>query len=74
MMISVNWRKRGHRKGRWCWRRCRSRVVGAGVAVAFGYTDPVAVTTIGGGAATYIVGPVTGTALGAVEPSCVMFR
>ncbi|MEM7218518.1 MAG: malonate transporter subunit MadM [Pseudomonadota bacterium] len=42
-----------------------SFVVGAGVAVAFGYTDPVAVTTIGAGAATYIVGPVTGTALGA---------
>jgi malonate transporter MadM subunit len=42
-----------------------SFVVGALVAVAFGYTDPVAVTTIGAGAATYIVGPVTGTALGA---------
>ena len=39
--------------------------VGALVAVMFGYTDPVAVTTIGAGAATYIVGPVTGTALGA---------
>ena len=42
-----------------------SFVVGAVVAVGFGYTDPVAVTTIGAGAATYIVGPVTGTALGA---------
>jgi malonate transporter MadM subunit len=42
-----------------------SFVVGAVVAVLFGYTDPVAVTTIGAGAATYIVGPVTGTALGA---------
>jgi malonate transporter MadM subunit len=42
-----------------------SFVVGAMVAVAFGYTDPVAVSTIGAGAATYIVGPVTGTALGA---------
>lgn len=42
-----------------------SFVVGAVVAVAFGYTDPVVVTTIGAGAATYIVGPVTGTALGA---------
>lgn len=42
-----------------------SFVVGAVVAVAFGFTDPVAVTTIGAGAATYIVGPVTGTALGA---------
>jgi len=42
-----------------------SFVIGAVVAVAFGYTDPIAVTTIGAGAATYIVGPVTGTALGA---------
>jgi len=42
-----------------------SFVVGAAVAVAFGYTDPVAISTIGAGAATYIVGPVTGTALGA---------
>ena len=42
-----------------------SFVVGAVVAVLFGYTDPVDVTTIGAGAATYIVGPVTGTALGA---------
>lgn len=42
-----------------------SFVVGAIVAVAFGYSDPVAITTIGAGAATYIVGPVTGTALGA---------
>jgi malonate transporter MadM subunit len=31
----------------------------------FGYTDAVSITTIGAGAATYIVGPVTGTALGA---------
>jgi malonate transporter MadM subunit len=42
-----------------------SFAVGALVALAFGYTDPVAVSTIGAGAATYIVGPVTGTALGA---------
>ncbi len=42
-----------------------SFLVGAAVAVAFGYRDPVSVTTIGGGAATYIVGPVTGGALGA---------
>jgi malonate transporter MadM subunit len=42
-----------------------SFVVGAAVAVSFGYTDPVAISTIGAGAATYIVGPVTGTALGA---------
>lgn len=39
--------------------------VGAVVAVSFGYTDPVVISTIGAGAATYIVGPVTGTALGA---------
>jgi len=38
---------------------------GALVALAFGYTDAVSLATIGGGAATYIVGPVTGTALGA---------
>lgn len=42
-----------------------SFVVGAIVAVLFGYSDPIAITTIGAGAATYIVGPVTGTALGA---------
>ena len=42
-----------------------SFAVGSIVAVAFGYTDPVAISTIGAGAATYIVGPVTGTALGA---------
>lgn len=42
-----------------------SFVVGALVAVAFGYDDAVTITTIGAGAATYIVGPVTGTALGA---------
>ncbi len=42
-----------------------SFVVGALVAVAFGYTDPISLTTIGAGAATYIVGPVTGAAIGA---------
>lgn len=42
-----------------------SFAVGAAVAWAFGYRDPVAMTTIGAGAATYIVGPVTGTAVGA---------
>ena len=42
-----------------------SFVIGAAVAVGFGYTDPVAISTIGAGAATYIVGPVTGAALGA---------
>ena len=42
-----------------------SFAVGAIVAIAFGYDDAVAISTIGAGAATYIVGPVTGTALGA---------
>ncbi len=42
-----------------------SFAVGAIVAVSFGYTDAVAISTIGAGAATYIVGPVTGSALGA---------
>jgi malonate transporter MadM subunit len=42
-----------------------SFVVGAAVAVGFGYDDPVAITTIGAGAVTYIVGPVTGEAIGA---------
>ena len=42
-----------------------SFAVGAVVAVAFGYSDAVSISTIGAGAATYIVGPVTGTALGA---------
>jgi len=41
---------------------------GAAVAYAFGYTDAVSVTTIGAGAVTYIVGPVTGSALGASSP------
>lgn len=40
-------------------------VVGAGVARAFGYSDAVSMTTIGAGAITYIVGPVTGGAIGA---------
>ncbi|GAA1174772.1 MULTISPECIES: malonate transporter subunit MadM [Nesterenkonia] len=42
-----------------------SFAVGAAVAAAFGYTDPESMATIGSGAATYIVGPVTGTAVGA---------
>ncbi|MBK1662980.1 malonate transporter subunit MadM [Rhodospirillum rubrum] len=40
-------------------------MVGAAASYAFGYTDPVSMATIGGGAATFIVGPVTGAALGA---------
>ena len=42
-----------------------SFVVGAIFAILFGYKDAVSITTIGAGAATYIVGPVTGAALGA---------
>ena len=38
---------------------------GGAVAYAFGYTDAVSMTTIGAGVATFIVGPVTGAALGA---------
>ena len=44
-----------------------SFATGALVAVAFGYRDAVSISTIGAGAATYIVGPVTGTALGAAS-------
>jgi malonate transporter MadM subunit len=40
-------------------------IVGVSVAWSFGYRDPVALTTIGAGAVTYIVGPVTGAAIGA---------
>ncbi|GAB3625941.1 malonate transporter subunit MadM [Pandoraea terrae] len=40
-------------------------IVGAALARAFGYSDAVSMTTIGAGAVTYIVGPVTGAALGA---------
>lgn len=42
-----------------------SFVVGAAIAAAFGYRDAESLVTIGAGAATYIVGPVTGTAVGA---------
>lgn len=40
-------------------------LVGGAVAYGFGYRDAVSLTTIGAGAATYIVGPVTGAAIGA---------
>jgi malonate transporter MadM subunit len=40
-------------------------IVGALTAWSFGYRDAVSITTIGAGAVTYIVGPVTGAALGA---------
>ncbi len=39
--------------------------VGGLVSYSLGYRDPISVTTIGAGAATYIVGPVTGNAIGA---------
>ena len=40
-------------------------IVGALAAAAYGYTDAISMTTIGAGAVTYIVGPVTGAAIGA---------
>ncbi|MEP3210628.1 MAG: malonate transporter subunit MadM [Maribacter sp.] len=39
--------------------------LGVFLASILGYTDAVSLTTIGAGACTYIVGPVTGSALGA---------
>ena len=42
--------------------------VGVGVAWSFGYRDAVSLTTLGAGTVTYIVGPVTGAALGASSP------
>lgn len=42
-----------------------SFAAGAAVAWGFGYRDAVSLTTIAAGAATFIVGPVTGTAVGA---------
>lgn len=43
-------------------------VVGVLIAWSFGYRDAVSLTTLGAGAVTYIVGPVTGAALGASSP------
>lgn len=40
-------------------------VTGALVAIAFGYTDAISVSTIAAGTVTFVVGPVTGAALGA---------
>ena len=40
-------------------------IMGVIIAYSLGYTDAVSLTTIGAGACTYIVGPVTGGALGA---------
>ncbi|MBT2737820.1 malonate transporter subunit MadM [Bacillus sp. ISL-7] len=42
-----------------------SFIVGVCIALAFGYKDAVSLATIGAGTATYIVGPVTGAAIGA---------
>lgn len=39
--------------------------IGATIAYAFGYRTAIDLTTIGAGAVTFIVGPVTGTAIGA---------
>lgn len=41
-----------------------SWVAGVGVAYALGYTTPEDLVTIGAGVATFVVGPVTGAALG----------
>ena len=41
--------------------------IGAIVAVSFGYSDAVSITTIAAGAVTFVVGPITGTALGAAS-------
>ncbi|HMA49452.1 MAG TPA: malonate transporter subunit MadM [Magnetospirillaceae bacterium] len=40
-------------------------ILGVLIAMAFGYHDAISLTTLGAGAVTYIVGPVTGAALGA---------
>ena len=40
-------------------------IVGAAIAYIWGYRDAKSLTTIGAGACTFIVGPVTGTAIGA---------
>ena len=45
-----------------------SYIVGVALAHAYGYTDSVSLATIGAGAVTFIVGPVTGAALGASSP------
>ena len=39
-------------------------IVGVLVAIAFGYKDAASVTTIAAGAVTFVVGPVTGAAVG----------
>lgn len=42
-----------------------SFLVGASIAIAMGYTDAKSITTIASGACTFIVGPITGGAIGA---------
>lgn len=42
-------------------------MIGAVVAVCFGYRDAVDIATIAAGAVTFVVGPITGTALGAAS-------
>jgi malonate transporter MadM subunit len=42
-----------------------SFVAGAVIALAMGHHDAASITTIGAGACTFVVGPVTGTAVGA---------
>jgi malonate transporter MadM subunit len=42
-----------------------SFIIGVVVAFIWGYRDAISLTTIGAGACTYIVGPVTGAAIGA---------
>tara|TARA_B100000965_G_C19453522_1_gene696386 strand:- start:82 stop:846 length:765 start_codon:yes stop_codon:yes gene_type:complete len=42
-----------------------SFTIGACVAIFYGYQDAISITTIGAGTVTFLVGPVTGTALGA---------
>ena len=42
-----------------------SFTLGALTAIAFGYDDPKSITTIGAGTVTFVVGPITGSAIGA---------
>lgn len=42
-----------------------SWIAGVGIAYALGYRDSISLCTIGAGVATFVVGPVTGAALGA---------
>ncbi len=44
-----------------------SFIAGAGIAFGMGYHDAASITTIGAGACTFVVGPVTGTAVGATS-------